>query len=196
LEIPYYITQKNALKSLNVINTLSHYEWGAEGTILLKVYRSLVRSKLDYGSICYGNTDSKILKIVDTLHNAELRFSIGSFKSSSIIRLLSLTGEPPLQFHRLKLSFNYIARIISTPDNSTIHVLNQQRFSDIYKHNSKLRKPLGMRLQKEIMDINIPIDEIYQWENSQIPYLKQPNYQVPRYKLNRTLEKRNTKYYL
>ncbi|XP_050066012.1 uncharacterized protein LOC126555090 [Aphis gossypii] len=170
--------KKNAYKSLNVIKTLSHYEWGAEGTILLNVYRSLVRTKLDYGSICYGNSDSKILKIVDTIHNAGLRLSIGAFKSSPIISLHSLTGEPPLHFRRLKLSLNYIARILSTPNNSTIHFLNKNRFSNIYEHNPKLRKPLGLRIQQEMMEINIAANEICQRENCQIPTCKQPNYRV------------------
>ncbi|KAF0749002.1 Uncharacterized protein FWK35_00022234 [Aphis craccivora] len=154
--------KKNTYKSLNVIKTLSHYEWGAEGTILLNVYRSLVRSKLDYGSICYGNSDSKILKIVDTIHNAGLRLSVGAFKSSPIISLLSLTGESPLHFRRLKLSLNYIARILSTPNNSTIHFLNKNRLSKIYEHNPKLRKPLGLKLQQEMMEINIVANEISQ----------------------------------
>lgn len=170
--------KKNAYKSLNVIKTLSHYEWGAEGTILLNVYRSLVRTKLDYGSICYGNSDSKILKIVDTIHNAGLRLSIGAFKSSPIISLHSLTGEPPLHFRRLKLSLNYIARILSTPNNSTIHFLNKNRFSNTYEHNPKLRKPLGLRIQQEMMEINIVANEICQRENCQIPTCKQPNYRV------------------
>jgi hypothetical protein len=143
METPYYVTQKNIYKSLNVIKSLSHYEWGAEGTVLLKVYKSLVRSKLDYGLICCENSDSKILKTLDTIHNAGLRFSTGAFKSSPIVSLLSLTGEPSLQFRRTKLS-----HLQSTSDNSTIYFLNEKRFSTIYEHNSKLRKPLGLRLQK------------------------------------------------
>ncbi|XP_060871928.1 uncharacterized protein LOC132946087 [Metopolophium dirhodum] len=170
--------KKNSYKSLNVIKSLSHCEWGAEGTILLNVYRSLVRSKLDNGSICYGNSESKLLQILDTIHNAGLRFSIGAFKSSPIVSLLSLTGEPSLQHRRTKLSLNYIARIFSSPENSTIHFLNKKRFSNIYEHNSKLRKPLGLRLQKEMMDINIEINEICQHESSLIPTWKQPNYLV------------------
>ena len=36
-------------KSLNILKVLSRTEWGADRTTLLKLYRSLVRSKLDYG---------------------------------------------------------------------------------------------------------------------------------------------------
>jgi len=104
--------------------------------------------------------------------------SIGAFKSSPIISLLSLTGEPPLHFRILKLSLNYIARILSTPNNSTILFLNKNRFSKIYEHNPKLRRPLGLRLQQEMMEINIVANEICQRENCQIPTWKQPNYRV------------------
>lgn len=110
--------------------------------------------------------------------NAGLRFSTGAFKSSPIISLLSLTGEPSLQFRRTKLLLNNIARIISTPDNSTIYFLNEKRFSTIYEHSSKLRKPLGLRLQKEMKDINIVHNEICQRKNSQIPIWHQPNFLV------------------
>ncbi|KAE9528885.1 hypothetical protein AGLY_012460 [Aphis glycines] len=170
--------KKNSYKSLNVIKSLSHCEWGAEGTILLNVYRSLVRSKLDYGSICYGNSKSKLLNIVDTIHNAGLRCSIGAFKSSPIVSLLSLTGEPPLQYRRTILSLNYIDRILSSPENSTIHFLNKKHFSNIYEYNPKLRRPLGLRLLKEMMDINIEYNEICQRESSLIPTWQQPNYLV------------------
>ena len=41
------------LRALNLLKVLSHTSWGADRTTLLKLYRSLVRSKLDYGCIIY-----------------------------------------------------------------------------------------------------------------------------------------------
>ena len=41
------------LKSLNILKVLS--TWGADRTTLLQLYRSLIRSKLDYESIVYGS---------------------------------------------------------------------------------------------------------------------------------------------
>ena len=46
------------LKALN----LSHISWGADQTTLLKLYRSLVRSKLDYGCIIYGSARKSFYK--------------------------------------------------------------------------------------------------------------------------------------
>ena len=42
-------------KSLNTLKVLSRTEWGADRTTSLKLYRPLVRSKLDYGCIVYGS---------------------------------------------------------------------------------------------------------------------------------------------
>ena len=41
-------------KALDVLRVVSHTDWGAEKFTLLRLYRALVRSKLDYGSIVYG----------------------------------------------------------------------------------------------------------------------------------------------
>ena len=43
------------LKALNLLKVLSHTNWGADRFILLHLYRSLIRSKLDYGAIVYGS---------------------------------------------------------------------------------------------------------------------------------------------
>ena len=43
------------LKALDVLKVLSNTNWGGDRFVLLNLYRSLVRSKLDYGSIVYGS---------------------------------------------------------------------------------------------------------------------------------------------
>lgn len=46
-------TKSEGYRRLNIIKTLSHFHWGADETSLLKIYRSLIRSKLDYGCFVY-----------------------------------------------------------------------------------------------------------------------------------------------
>ena len=51
------------LKALNLLKVLSHTSWGADRTILLHLYRSLIRSKLDYGAIVYGSARKSYLAV-------------------------------------------------------------------------------------------------------------------------------------
>ena len=60
------------LKALNLLKVLSHMSWGADGTTLLKLYRSLVQSKLDYGCIIYGSARKSYLQMLDPIHNPGL----------------------------------------------------------------------------------------------------------------------------
>ena len=49
------------LKALNLLKVVSHTSWNADQTTLLKLYGSLVRSKLDYGCIIYGSARKSYL---------------------------------------------------------------------------------------------------------------------------------------
>ena len=40
-------------KALNVLRVVGHTDWGADKVVLLRLYRALVRSRLDYGCIFF-----------------------------------------------------------------------------------------------------------------------------------------------
>ena len=81
-------------RSLNILKVLSRTEWGADRTTLLKLYRSLVRSKLDYGCIVYGSASKAALDKLDPVHNQGLRLSLGAFRSSPVESLLKPMLKP------------------------------------------------------------------------------------------------------
>ena len=56
-----YLKQK-CTKAMNVLKVLAHTDWGADQSTLLQLYRALIRSKLDYGSIVYGSACQSHLK--------------------------------------------------------------------------------------------------------------------------------------
>ena len=57
-----YIKAK-CLKALNLLKVLSNTSWGADRPTLLHLYRSLIRSKLDYGSVVYGSARKSCLQM-------------------------------------------------------------------------------------------------------------------------------------
>jgi hypothetical protein len=57
-----YLKNK-CLKAMNLLGVVANTDWGADSTTLLRLYRSIIRSKLDYRCIVYGSArDSYILR--------------------------------------------------------------------------------------------------------------------------------------
>ena len=93
-----YVKAK-CLKALNLLKFLSHTSWGADRTTLLHLYRSLIRSKLDYGSIVYGSARKSYLHMLDTVHNQGLRLALGALfnvKLNDIINCLNYKTDGSL----------------------------------------------------------------------------------------------------
>ena len=67
--IPHILSlRKKFDKTLNILKVLSNTTWGADCISMLKIYRSLIRSKLDYACQMYGSTCNTYLKKLDTVH--------------------------------------------------------------------------------------------------------------------------------
>ena len=54
--------KKKCRKALNILRVVGHTDWGVDTSTLLKLYRNLVRSKLDHGNAVHGSTKDYILK--------------------------------------------------------------------------------------------------------------------------------------
>ena len=99
------------LKALNLLKVLSHTNWGADRTVLLQLYRSLIRSKLDYGSIVYGSARKSYLRMLDTVHHQGLRLALGAFRTSPVENLYVEAEEPSLYIRREKLALQYAIKV-------------------------------------------------------------------------------------
>ncbi|GFO00731.1 RNA-directed DNA polymerase from mobile element jockey [Plakobranchus ocellatus] len=74
-------------------------DWGADRATLLRLHRTLVRSKLDYGSVTYGSANKHVLRALDPIHHQGLRIALGAFRTTPIKSLYAEAGEPSLE-HR------------------------------------------------------------------------------------------------
>ncbi|GFN96533.1 Pol-like protein [Plakobranchus ocellatus] len=90
-------------KALNLLRVVGHTDWGADRATLLKLYRTLVRSKLDYGSVIYGSAKKHVLRALDPIHHQGLRIALKAFRTSPIKSLYAEAGEPSLE-HRQNTS--------------------------------------------------------------------------------------------
>ena len=114
--------KKKCKKTLNLLKAVAHSEWGADRKVLLRLYRSLIRSKLDYGSIVYGSARKSYLKILDSICNEGLRLVLGAFRTSPINSLYVEGNEPTLYTRRQKLALQYILKLKCNPLNATVRL--------------------------------------------------------------------------
>ena len=108
--------KKKALKALNILNVIGNTEWGTDRKIIFRLYRSLIRSKLDYGCIEYGSARKSYLQMLDPIHNQGLRLCLGAFRTSPVESLYVDAHEPSLGARRAKLSLQYSTKIKSLPN--------------------------------------------------------------------------------
>jgi len=109
-----YLKEK-CVKALNIPRVVAHTSWGAGQQTLLHLYRSLVRSKLDYGSIIYGSARESYLRMLDPIQNHALRLCLGAFGTSPASSMCVQANEPPLYIRRKMLSIQYSLRLIPEP---------------------------------------------------------------------------------
>ena len=101
--------------ALNLLRVVAHTDWGADRKVLLNLYRTIIRSKLDYGSIIYGYARKSYLEMLDPIYHQGLRLALGAFRTSPSESLLAEANEPFLYNRRLKLSMQYALKLNPTP---------------------------------------------------------------------------------
>ena len=96
---------------MNLLRVVAHTDWAADSTSLLRLYHSLVRSKLDYGCVVYGSARDSYLETLVRVQNAALRLCLGAFRTSPISSLHVEANEPPLSPRRQKLALQYVLKL-------------------------------------------------------------------------------------
>ena len=148
------------LKALDILKVLSSSDWGGDRTVLLNLYRSLIRSKLDYGSIVYGSARKSYLKSLDTIHHQGLRLALGAFCTSPVESLYAESNEPSLYIRREKLSLQYVTKLAANPQNSAYDCVFNPKYERFYNNKQTAIKPLGLRIQPLLEEANINIKNV------------------------------------
>jgi len=60
---------------------------GLRRKTLLHLYRSLIRSKLDYGAVVYGSARKSYPRMLEPIQNQALRTCLGAFRTSPVYML-------------------------------------------------------------------------------------------------------------
>ena len=105
------------IKLLGIMKSITSHNWGAVQYSLMKIYRTYIRSKLDYGSPIYASASDTLRKLLITVATEAIRIATGAFKSTPVETLYILANEMNLENRRNYLALRYFYKIKSQLDN-------------------------------------------------------------------------------
>ena len=87
-------------KRINVLKLLSGSKWGADKETMVTLYKTLIRSVLDYGCPVYNTASKSLKKKLDVIQSQALRLCSGALRCTPVSALEVECGVPPLQLRR------------------------------------------------------------------------------------------------
>ena len=108
-----YLEEK-CKKRLQLMRAVAGNSWGANKKVLLTIYRSLIRSVIDYGAIAYNSASDNLKHRLDVIQHKALRIACGAFCSTAASALQVETGELPLSLRRSQQELKYVVKVKAT----------------------------------------------------------------------------------
>ena len=99
------------LKTMNILFMISRGNEETDSVTMLRIYRALIRSKLEYGCEVYGTAPPSMLLKLDPVHHKGLRTCLGAYRTSPKESLYVLAGELSLPKRRSMLQMNYYIKM-------------------------------------------------------------------------------------
>lgn len=146
--VPHLTNLKaECLRRMNILKTLSHHHWGSQESLLLKIYRCLIRPKLDYGCMVYGSASKTSISKLNPIAHTAIRLAIGAFKSSPVESILREADELPLYLRRQHLSLKYAAKVSASVNSPVYTALFTNSNDSYFARHPKSPLPLSYRLK-------------------------------------------------
>ena len=164
--------KKNCTKRLDLLKIIANRDWGADKVTMMRIYRSVIRSKLDYGCQAYASAKPNILRMLDAVHHAGIRLSLGAFRSSPVQSMYVESSEPSLSSRRDIVGLQHYARLLRLPTSPAGSVVLDN--SDVYNaEHRNLQRPFGVRMRELMRELNIENVHVLEVQEGLAPWLIQ-----------------------
>ena len=102
-------------KSNDLMKSVAGNKWGASKIALLTIYRTLIRSRLDYGCEAYYTASKTQLARLDQIQFICLRIYCGALCGSATSALQQDCGEMPLFLRQIRNTARFAVKVSSNP---------------------------------------------------------------------------------
>jgi len=127
----------NSCKSkINLLRSLTGQLWGAGKYSLLKIYRTLIRPRLDYGLELFYTASKGSWKKLETIQTTCLRLACGAMRGTANDTLQQECGELPLKLRRKRAILRYTAKLSITSNNPASNILEDSWHLHYAKYKS------------------------------------------------------------
>ena len=148
------------IRTMNILYMIARGNRETNSEVLLRIYRALVRSKLDYGCQVYGTAPPSMLERLDPVLHKGLRICLGAYRTSPKESLYVLAREMPLQDRRQMLQMQYYVRLRQFLPHQVPIRLDDKSLDGEYARPSNKPISLGFTVRKSITDMNIDIPQV------------------------------------
>ena len=93
---------------MNLLKVVAKMDWGADRSVLMRLYCSFVHSRLEYGCAVFSSTRKSYLKKLEPIQNQGLRICLGTFRTSPMQSLYVEANEPPYISGLISYVFNML----------------------------------------------------------------------------------------
>jgi ribonuclease HI len=113
-----YIIEKSKPK-INLLRSIAGQSWGAGKMALLKIYKSLIKSRMEYGSELFYTASKTNLKKLESIQYQSLKVCASARHGTSLIALQNECGDPPIHLSHQRNLLRHSTRIKTNKHNPT-----------------------------------------------------------------------------
>lgn len=117
-------TKEKTQKYTNLFKIFNYKRGGAHPTSLLNVHNALIKSRTTYGAPCVATKLKMNHSILQVVHNATLRMSLGMTKTCPISAILGEASEWPVEYQQTWCCIKFICKHIYSNTRIGIDIKN------------------------------------------------------------------------
>ena len=141
---------------LNVLRCLANIHWGSCREVLLNVYRAIVLSRLEYGSLVLSSARRTTLRSLDSIHLLGARLATGAFRTSPTLSVLLEADLMPLDLRRQNKLVRYGIRMRALPDHPNAPAFNGL-FRNRFAHRPTVTRPADIVFRELVSSSNFSL---------------------------------------